>query len=126
MKIRLSLFRAAVLALAASGLGAAASAGDEYETFTMTFDLDRAALATPQGADAVYGDLKRAARRACRWPGASAVDTNAAEIDCVANVIDQVVAAAQEPRLTARHAGTYYATRARRGERERTFAATSR
>jgi UrcA family protein len=108
---RLVTIFAAAIAAATLGLGAA-TAQDKVD-FTFAYDLDRATLASPDGARRVYNDLRREAGRACRTSG-SFHGLNAIDRDCQAELVDKVVALAGSHALSSRHQGSYLYARARR------------
>lgn len=85
------------------------------ETFTFTYHLDRALLASPGGERAVYFDLQRKTLRACRLPGRGQT-LSAPDAYCVAELIDKVVDRIGSEKVTAHHQGTHYYAGARRIE----------
>ena len=108
-----SALAATLLAFTCFGAGAA-----EYEQVvpeSFTFRFDRTELATPAGADKVYGELTRDARRACRViDGVTGVWRGRLRRECEADLIDKVVIEAAAPELVARHRGTVHFKLARR------------
>lgn len=63
-----------------------ASAGPDQDTFTISFDYDRA-----KSAEHNYGAFQREARRACTTPGARLLSMRKAEDACIAQAVDAFV-----------------------------------
>ena len=80
-----------------------AFAGDSFQT---TFEFNRAALKTDEGARQVYADLKSTVRAACRDVAIGRGVEKYLEIrKCAEPMIGQAVAAIGSSRLSVLHAG---------------------
>ena len=93
--------KAAIAALAATGLASTAMA--EGETVNVDVRIDVAALTDAGSADTALRDVERQARKACRYVQ-PATQLKLTDWACVAEIIDQTVSTVDAPMLTAAHA----------------------
>lgn len=104
------------LVAAASLLALPAAAWEPSAPVTFAYDLDHTLLSTREGANRVYLDLRRQARDECRVLGLPSPHLDSVDRDCVAELVDKVVTAADSPALSQRHRATRLYQRARRGD----------
>lgn len=92
---------AACTALAAITLPAAAQ-----DDFKFSFEYSKSQVASYAGAEAIYNELERDARDACRVSsGRTTLVERNLQRECAADLVDQVIAKANRPALTAVHSG---------------------
>jgi UrcA family protein len=97
-------FTAAATILAAAALSGAAHAETATDEIAFHYSLDRSLLASEAGAQAVYANLERQARRACTLPGVRGLNT--VDQACVAELVNKVVALSGSAALEAQFAGS--------------------
>jgi UrcA family protein len=90
--------------LIAAALSGAANAEIAAEEISFAYSLDRSLLASEEGAQAVYANLERQARRACTLPGVRGLQT--VDQACVAELVNKVVALSGSAALEAQFAGS--------------------
>ena len=90
------------LAFAAVMASPALSQDDLRTEFTFRFEYEANLLQSYAGAEGVYRDLRSSARRACRRDGV-VLTAFSHDRDCIARLVDAVVARIDAPLLTARH-----------------------
>jgi len=109
MKMVTIVLGAALLTAApfAAALAEGAYAKPSVDKIVFAYDLDRNLLASEAGAQRVYWDLERKARRVCQIPGSFGV----ASIDgnCAAELTRKVVAASGSVALERRFAASRFA-----------------
>ena len=88
-------------ALAVSALFGAPALADEAQT--RKFAIDRAALATDDGAARAYAAIETAARAACRAENRGGAAFERGVRICTADTVERTINALNAPRLTALH-----------------------
>ncbi|MDJ0920740.1 MAG: UrcA family protein [Henriciella sp.] len=76
---------------------APAMAGDEHEKKTIKIDVSAYDLNTEAGVDAVYSQIRAAAKRVCRLPGRPTVGEIVARNDCMDEAIVNAIKGLDSP-----------------------------